>query len=68
VNRRNRYILAILIAAAFIGYRHWQDKHPNGKKPSTVAASASASKPTSDPSVGAAGTTPVAITRTKGRL
>jgi pimeloyl-ACP methyl ester carboxylesterase len=68
VNRRNRYIVVILIAVVFIGYRHWRDKVADGHKDKPIAASTSASKPTADPNVGAAGNAPVAITRTKGRL
>jgi pimeloyl-ACP methyl ester carboxylesterase len=69
VNRRNRFILAIVLAAAFIGYRHWQDtQHDQQHKSSPTAASAADSKPTADPKVGAAGNVPVAITRTYGSL
>jgi len=55
LNRRIRFILAIALIAAFIGYRHWQDtQHDTPHKSSPNAASAADSRPTADPSVGAA--------------
>jgi pimeloyl-ACP methyl ester carboxylesterase len=68
VNRRNRYIIAIVLVAAFIGYRQWQDRQHEARQASPAAASVADSKATADPSVGAAGNAPVAITRTYGRL
>ena len=68
MNRRNRFIIAILLAAAFIGWRHWQDKQQAPAKAAPTAASAADSRPTTDPSVGAAGNAPAAITRTYGKL
>jgi pimeloyl-ACP methyl ester carboxylesterase len=68
VNRRIRFILAFVLLAAFIGYTHWRDQQRAAQPQSPHAASAADSRPTADPSVGAAGNAPVAITRTFGKL
>ena len=68
MDRRTRFIIAAALLAAFIGYTHWRDQQRAQKQAAPTAASAADSRPTADPSVGAAGNTPVAITRTYGRL
>jgi pimeloyl-ACP methyl ester carboxylesterase len=67
LERRTRSIVIFALALAVIGYTQYKARH-HETTAASATASAADSRPTADPSVGAAGTAPVAVTRTYGRL
>jgi pimeloyl-ACP methyl ester carboxylesterase len=67
LDRRTRSIVIFALAVAVIGYTQFKARH-HETTAASATASAAESKPTADPSVGAAGTAPTAITRTFGKL
>jgi len=68
LERRTRSIVIFAVAMAIIGYTQFRARHHETTTAASATASAADSKPTADPSVGAAGNAPVAITRSFGRL
>jgi pimeloyl-ACP methyl ester carboxylesterase len=67
LERRTRSIVIAALALAVIGYTQFKARHHDSTAASATATAAD-SRPTTDPSVGAAGNAPVAITRTFGKL
>jgi len=66
MNRKIRFILAAVLALAFIGYRQFEGRKAPAAAP--APASKADSQPTANPAIGAAGNAPAAITRRLGRL
>jgi hypothetical protein len=66
MNRNIRFILAAVLALAFIGWRHFEGRKE--EKTAPAPASKADSQPTANPAIGAAGNAPAAITRRLGRL
>jgi pimeloyl-ACP methyl ester carboxylesterase len=66
MNRTTRFILAAVLALAFLGYRYFEGRKPDATAP--APASKAQSQPTANPAIGAAGNAPAAITRRLGRL
>ena len=65
MNRKIRSTVILAVALGIIGYTQYKARHP---RPPAAPASAGQSRPTADPTVGAAGHAPQAITRTFGKL
>src|SRR4249919_1115884 len=66
MNRNIRFLLAAVLALAFLGYRYLEGRKDHDTAP--TPASKAESQPTANPAIGAAGNAPAAITRRLGRL